>query len=158
MKTEVEVQRASRHAGIPGDDEFGAWIEAAIPAAGAARSVTVRIVDVEESRRLNRDFRGRDAATNVLSFGADLPGEVLAAMRASGVAAPLGDLVICAPLVEAEAADQGKPLRDHWAHLTIHGVLHLLGHDHLEALEARAMERREIELLATLGIADPYAA
>jgi probable rRNA maturation factor len=158
MTTEVEVQRASRHAGIPSDDEFRSWIEAVFSAADEARAISVRIVDAAESQRLNRDYRDRDAPTNVLSFAADLPAEVLQSIRASGMAPPLGDLVICAPLVQAEAAAQGKPLRNHWAHLTIHGVLHLLGHDHLEPGAAQAMERREIELLAALGIPDPYAA
>lgn len=156
MKTDVEVQRAAFDAGIPPDRDFRTWVRAALDRAGDVRSVTIRIVDAAESRRLNREYREKDAPTNVLSFAAGLPGEVLDGLRECGAAPPLGDLVICASLVAAEAAGQGKPVRNHWAHLTIHGVLHLLGHDHRDPAGARAMESCEIELLAGLGIPDPY--
>jgi probable rRNA maturation factor len=101
-----------------------------------------------EVQRLNSRYRGKDAATNVLSFPADLPAEVDLPL--------LGDIVMCAPLVAAESVAQRKRPEAHWAHLTIHGVLHLLGHDHQEAAQAREMETLEIALLESLGIADPY--
>ena len=109
----------------------------------------MRIVDEAEGRALNARWRGRDYATNVLSFPAELP---------PGVALPLlGDLVVCAPVVAREAAEQGKPEADHWAHLVIHGTLHLLGFDHESESDAVVMEGLERELLAGLGIGDPYA-
>jgi probable rRNA maturation factor len=115
-----------------------------------ATEVSIRIVDAEEGQALNRQYRGRDYATNVLSFEADLP---------PGVNLPLiGDLVICAPVVAREAAEQGKKANDHWAHLTIHGTLHLLGYDHIEDGEAEEMEALETRILKGLGIADPYLA
>ncbi|TNY24961.1 rRNA maturation RNase YbeY, partial [Fulvimonas soli] len=102
-----------------------------------------------EGRALNRDYRGKDYATNVLSFPAELP---------PGMALPLiGDLAICAPVVAREAREQGKRERDHWAHLTVHGVLHLLGYDHIAEADAEAMETLEARILAGLGITDPYA-
>ena len=115
--------------------------------------LTVRIVDAEEGQRLNREFRGKDYATNVLSFPAEMPEGL-----PKGVKFPLlGDLVICAPVVAREADEQGKALNAHYAHLTVHGVLHLLGWDHEDDKEADAMEQLEREILAELGIADPYA-
>lgn len=113
-----------------------------------AVELTIRIVDREESRELNRQYRGKDAPTNVLSFPADLPAEVDANL--------LGDILMCAPLVAEEAREQGKAEQAHWAHLTIHGVLHLLGHDHQEVVDAELMEGIEIALLESLGIANPY--
>jgi probable rRNA maturation factor len=127
-------------------------VEAALKGARRrkATEVAIRIVDADEGRALNLQYRGRDYATNVLSFPADLP---------PGLNLPLiGDLVICAPVVAREAAEQGKKPADHWAHLTIHGTLHLLGYDHIEEAEAEAMEGLETRVLAGLGIADPYLA
>lgn len=111
--------------------------------------MSVRIVDAEEGRALNQRWRERDRPTNVLSFPADLPPELELPL--------LGDLVLCAPVVLREAAEQGKRVEDHWAHLVIHGVLHLLGMDHQDDAEAEEMEQREREILAALGIGDPYA-
>lgn len=112
-----------------------------------AAALTLRLVGLDEGRELNRQYRGRDYATNVLTFeyGMDPDG---------GVA---GDIVLCLPVLEREAREQGKTLLDHAAHLTVHGVLHALGHDHLEAAQAREMESLETRILAVLGIADPYA-
>jgi len=113
-----------------------------------ATELAIRIVGLEEGQALNRDYRGKDYPTNVLSFPAELP---------PGVALPLiGDLAICAPVVAREAAEQGKKPTQHWAHMTVHGVLHLLGYDHLEDAEAERMESLETRILASLGIADPY--
>ncbi|MGD8680369.1 MAG: rRNA maturation RNase YbeY [Lysobacterales bacterium] len=147
MTIEVEVQVATSFEPIPDQEAFARWAGAALQGHDSA-IVTVRLVDREESRRLNDRFRGIDRPTNVLSFPAGLPAEI-------GIPL-LGDLVICAPLVEAEALDQGKSPTDHWAHLTVHGVLHLLGYDHTEASAARKMEAIEVRVLETLGIANPY--
>ncbi|RAN80921.1 rRNA maturation RNase YbeY [Bacillus sp. SRB_336] len=138
-------------AGLPSAASFRRWVEAALHGAKRRKptELAIRIVDVDEGRALNRDYRGKDYATNVLSFPAELP---------PGVALPLiGDLAICAPVVLREAAEQAKLPRDHWAHLTIHGVLHLLGYDHIDDAEANVMEALETRILAGLGIADPYA-
>lgn len=146
----VHVGYAVPRAGVPAAASFRRWVEAALRGAKRRRAteLSIRIVDAAEGRALNRDYRGKDYATNVLSFEADLP---------PGLKLPLiGDMVICAPVVAREAAEQGKPPRDHWAHLTVHGVLHLLGHDHIIEAEAEAMEAMEMRILAGLGIADPY--
>lgn len=146
----VHVGYAVPRAGVPAAASFRRWVEAALSGAKRRRAteLSIRIVDATEGRALNRDYRGKDYATNVLSFEADLP---------PGLKLPLiGDIVICAPVVAREAAEQGKPPRDHWAHLTVHGVLHLLGHDHILEAEAEAMEALETRILAGLGIADPY--
>jgi probable rRNA maturation factor len=149
---DVAVGYATSRRGVPAPASFRRWVEAALKGARRrkATEVSIRIVDADEGRALNLQYRGRDYATNVLSFPADLP---------PGLNLPLiGDLVICAPVVAREAAEQGKRLADHWAHLTIHGTLHLLGYDHIEEAEAEAMEGLETRVLAGLGIADPYLA
>ena len=138
-------------AGLPAPASFRRWVEAALRGAKRRKpaELAIRIVGADEGRALNRDYRGKDYATNVLSFPVELP---------PGVALPLiGDLAICAPVVQREAAEQGKTAHDHWAHLTIHGVLHLLGHDHIDERDATVMEALETRILASLGIADPYA-
>jgi len=148
----VHVGYAVPRRGVPAAASFRRWAAAALRGAGRRRAaeLSIRIVGAREGRAMNHTYRGRDRATNVLSFPVELP---------PGVRLPLiGDLVICAPVVAREAAEQGKAPRDHYAHLTVHGVLHLLGHDHLEPAEAARMEALEIRILAALGIADPYAA
>jgi probable rRNA maturation factor len=147
----LAVGYAVPRAGLPSAASFRRWAEAALRGAKRRKpaELAIRIVDLDEGRALNRDYRNKDYATNVLSFPAELP---------PGVALPLiGDLAICAPMVLREAAEQGKRPRDHWAHLTIHGVLHLLGYDHIDEGEAEAMEALETRILAGLGITDPYA-
>lgn len=147
----VHLGYAVPRAGIPAPASFRRWVEAALRGAKRRRhaELSIRIVDTDEGRALNRDYRGKDYATNVLSFPAELP---------PGMNLPLiGDLAICAPVVAREAAEQGKTAHHHWAHLTIHGVLHLLGYDHVKDVEAEAMETLEKRILARLGIADPYA-
>jgi probable rRNA maturation factor len=114
----------------------------------SAFEVTVRICDSAESQQLNRDYRGKDKPTNVLSFVFEAPTHIDSPF--------LGDLVICAALVEREAKEQNKAILDHWAHLCIHGLLHLLGYDHIEEEEALEMENLETHVLAQLGIDDPY--
>lgn len=152
--TLIDLQLALEDATIPGVDEFTRWADAALAEAGHAEPVeiTVRVVDEAESQDLNREYRDKDKPTNVLSFPSELPDFV----REQLEVLPLGDLVICAPVMEREAAEQGKAVRDHWAHLTVHGVLHLLGFDHLQDEEAEAMEAMEIRALVALGIANPY--
>lgn len=136
----LAVQRASRAAHIPADARLKRWARAALP---AGAQVTVRYVAEAEARRLNRRYRGRDHATNVLSF--------------PYAGAPLrGDVVICAPVVAREAREQGKDLQAHHAHLLVHGLLHLAGHDHEGDAAARKMERLERRILARLGFGDPY--
>ncbi|PXV58216.1 probable rRNA maturation factor [Dyella jiangningensis] len=146
----LSVGYAASRKGVPTSASFRQWVEAALRGAKRrkATELSIRIVDAKEGRTLNRDYRDKDYATNVLSFPVELP---------PGVKLPLiGDLVICAPVVAREAAEQGKQARDHWAHMTVHGVLHLLGYDHIEDDEAEAMEALETRILAGLGIDDPY--
>jgi probable rRNA maturation factor len=139
----LTIQRASRAAHLPSDALVRRWARAAL---GREARVTVRYVAEGEGQRLNREFRGKDYATNVLTF--------IYAQR------PLeGDIVICAPVVAREARAQGKRVRDHHAHLLVHGLLHLQGYDHEQgARESARMERRERSILAKLGFPDPYAA
>ncbi len=150
---EVEVQFAVEGEGIPPESAFRIWAQAALQDMDTAVELVIRIVDEEESRQLNKAYRGRDRATNVLSF----PFEPPAGVPAEALGSHLGDLVICAPVVEREATAQAKPLAAHWAHMVVHGVLHLRGFDHSDEQEARVMEDREREILDGLGISDPYA-
>jgi probable rRNA maturation factor len=131
--------------------ELTAWTCAALGRRAHGAELALRVVGTAESRRLNVKFRGRDAPTNVLSF----PAQKLPRLRAAG-ARPLGDLVICARLLREEARLQGKTLRAHWAHLVVHGALHLIGYDHERARDASRMERREIAVLKGLGFGNPY--
>lgn len=145
---ELAIQMLSDSATVPSEEQLHAWVIAALQHQEVDREITIRIVNQPESQSLNEQYRGQDKPTNVLSFPADLP---------TGVDHPwLGDLVICAPLIECEATEQGKEIQDHWAHLVIHGVLHLLGHDHQQADEAKEMEALETNILASLGYPDPY--
>ncbi len=146
---ELDIQRATQ-ALAPIDADFRRWCELALQQRKADSEMTIRLVDEAEARELNHTYRQKDYATNVLSFPADLPDELLDIPL-------LGDLVICVAVVEREAAEQGKSLEAHWAHLVIHGCLHLLGYDHIEDEEAEEMESLERELLAQLGHPDPYA-
>ena len=146
----LDVQRRVR-AWAPRNAEFARWAAAALGRRGANREVAVRVVGPAESRRLNAHYRGKDQPTNVLSFPA-----AAQPAAAEAAAVPLGDLVICVQVVRTEAQAQGKPLRAHWAHLVVHGVLHLLGYDHESEPDARRMERREISVLRALGFANPY--
>jgi probable rRNA maturation factor len=135
------IQRASRAAHIPSDAQLRRWACAALT---RAASVTLRYVAKAEGRRLNREFRGKDYATNVLTFVYEW---------GNGLE---GDVVICAPVVAREAREQDKDVRAHHAHLLVHGLLHLQGFDHEKEGEARRMERREREVLRRLGFGDPY--
>ena len=152
MRTELEVQRATTLPGVPNDDQFQSWVDAALAGKSNPFTLTIRIVDEAEAQRFNREYRNKDYATNVLSFPAELPEGLPAEIRQS----QMGDLLICAPVVAREATEQRRAETDHWAHLTIHGVLHLLGYDHEQANDADVMESLETEILAGLGIPDPY--
>lgn len=146
---ELDLQLASARQ-APSEANFRRWCELALRQRMGDSELTIRLVDEDEGRELNRTWRHKDYATNVLSFPADVPDEFLDIPL-------LGDLVICVPVVEREAAEQGKAAEAHWAHLVIHGCLHLLGYDHIEDAEAEEMESLERELLAELGHPDPYA-
>ena len=150
---EVVLQSASNVDEVPDVDAFERWIGAAVSAVrpGPAQ-VSVRLVDESESAGLNQRYRQRQGPTNVLSF----PFEIPPGAQDAGLEAMLGDLVICAPVVIREADAQGKPVGAHWAHMAVHGTLHLLGHDHIEPEQAREMETLETKVLAAMGYADPY--
>ncbi|MBP8266214.1 MAG: rRNA maturation RNase YbeY [Zoogloea sp.] len=148
-RLDLSVQYACNREGVPSRVDFRRWLRAAEP--GAAR-VTVRIVDEAEGRALNRDYRGKDYATNVLTFAYD-EGEDMPLPEGLPL---MGDLVLCRQVVEREAAEQGKSVDAHYAHLSVHGMLHLQGFDHEIEAEAEEMEARERAILAELGISDPY--
>jgi probable rRNA maturation factor len=144
----IEIQCAIIADGLPSSTQLHQWLQHALQDRAADSELTLRIVDEAEITALNQRYRGKDGATNVLSF----PYQPLPGVE-SGL---LGDIVICAPVVAREAVAQDISLKEHWAHITIHGVLHLLGHDHQEAEEAGRMERQESQLLGQLGFTDPY--
>ncbi|WP_447745477.1 rRNA maturation RNase YbeY [Pseudomonas nicosulfuronedens] len=148
---ELDLQVACEATCLPSEAQFRQWCELALRQRQNDSELTLRLVDEAEGRELNRTWRHKDYATNVLSFPADVPDELLDIPL-------LGDLVICAAVVTREAAEQGKSVEAHWAHLVIHGCLHLLGYDHIDDAEAEEMESLEQELLAELGHPDPYAA
>jgi probable rRNA maturation factor len=161
---QVDLQVATRRTDVPGAPSLRRWARAAhtaalqtlsprrlravAPGKGVAPTLGVRIVGAAESRRLNLGYRGKDKPTNVLSFPAS-PAE-------RQLEGSLGDLVVCAQVVAREASEQRKPLRAHWAHMLVHGTLHLLGCDHEQPRAARAMEALEVEILHGLGFDDPY--
>lgn len=146
--SQLDLQVASEQQQLPDAGTFSEWIKAALPVEKQDWELTIRVVDLEESQQLNRDYRAKDKPTNVLSFPSDLPPELNIPL--------LGDIVICAPVVMQEAAEQHKPALAHWAHLTVHGCLHLLGYDHEEDADANIMEALETRILIGLGFADPY--
>jgi probable rRNA maturation factor len=150
-RVDVIVQSAVRDASVPSAAEIRRWVRVAA-SPGIDGEITVRIVDIGESAALNERYRGRAGPTNVLSFEA--PAEL---PELDGERRPLGDIVVCAPVIAAEADARSAAADAHWAHIVIHGTLHLMGYDHETAPEARVMEARERELLGELGFPDPYA-
>jgi probable rRNA maturation factor len=170
----VTVQFATRRTGVPHARSLSNWANAAFAAAverrASALPLTIRVVGTAESRVLNRTWRGKDKPTNVLSFpamgvGPGARGSGQKERKRSSLArAPspeprifeLGDLAICAPVVAREAREQGKALRAHWAHMVVHGVLHLLGYDHENDRDAGVMESREVKILSQFGYVNPY--
>ena len=148
---QVDVQRRVR-GWAPRTGDVVLWAGSALGRRASGAELGVRVVGPAESRRLNARYRGKDKPTNILSFPTELAPTVTSGPR------PLGDLVICAQVVRSEAREQGKALRAHWAHLVVHGALHLIGYDHECEPHARRMERREITVLRGLGFANPYLA
>ncbi len=154
VRLDVSVGYAVPRAGLPAAVSFRRWVAAALRGRILEADLAIRIVDSKEGRALNRHYRGKDYATNVLSFPAEMAEGV---KLPKGVKMPLlGDLVLCAPVVAREAREQKKSLASHYAHLTVHGTLHLLGWNHEDEREAEAMEQLEREILSGMGIADPY--
>lgn len=139
---------------IPSQDDISQWAQAALDGLIEEADVSVVLVGPEESQQLNHEFRGKDKPTNVLSFPFEIP-EELAELDVD-IGHTIGDLIICVPVVEQEAIEQNKPLMHHWAHMVVHGCLHLMGYDHIKDDEAEVMENLERQILAKLGIDDPY--
>ncbi|UUM31219.1 rRNA maturation RNase YbeY [Vibrio japonicus] len=151
MSIELDLQLAVEDEnGLPQFDDIHHWLSRAVEKFQPQAEVTVRIVDEEESHQLNHDYRGKDKPTNVLSFPFEAPPGMEIDL--------LGDLIICRQVVEREAAEQDKPLMAHWAHMVVHGSLHLLGYDHIEDDEAEEMESLETEIMQSMGFEDPYIA
>ena len=147
----VDLQIATENIeGLPTEEQIVQWATDAVQPEGNEVEMTVRIVDEAESHELNLTYRGKDRPTNVLSFPFECPDEVELPL--------LGDLVICRQVVEREASEQEKPLMAHWAHMVVHGSLHLLGYDHIEDDEAEEMESLETQIMQGLGFDDPYLA
>ncbi|MFZ5724645.1 MAG: rRNA maturation RNase YbeY [Pseudomonadota bacterium] len=149
LALDLQVRSRARH--VPSRRAFAQWVQAALAGrvTGAAE-LTLRVVGPAEMQTLNREYRDKDYATNVLSFPFEVPAGIELPVRV------LGDIVLCAQTVQREAREQEKPVQAHWAHLTVHGVLHLLGMDHMTTREARAMESAEIAVLKELGFGNPY--
>lgn len=135
--------------GLPSEADFQRWVDGVIPSFQQEAELTIRLVDEAESHELNMTYRGKDRPTNVLSFPFECPPEI-------DDFPLLGDLVICRQVVEKEATEQKKTVEEHWAHMVVHGCLHLLGYDHIEDDEAEEMEALEVELLAAMNYANPY--
>ena len=149
MSIELDLQIAvENEQGLPTEQDIQLWLDKTIPQFQENAELTVRIVDIEESHQLNHDYRGKDKPTNVLSFPFEAPPGMELEL--------LGDLIICRQVVEKEADEQNKPLLAHWAHMVVHGSLHLLGYDHIEDDEAEEMESLETEIMQTMGFEDPY--
>ncbi|WP_373950049.1 rRNA maturation RNase YbeY [Vibrio pomeroyi] len=149
MSIELDLQIAvENEQGLPTKQDIQLWLDKTIPQFQENAELTVRIVDTDESHQLNHEYRGKDKPTNVLSFPFEAPPGIELDL--------LGDLIICRQVVEKEAEEQNKPLLAHWAHMVVHGSLHLLGYDHIEDDEAEEMESLETEIMQAMGFEDPY--
>jgi len=146
---DIDIQVVFESKGQPDRQQIQCWVDAALDDYEQDTEIVVRIVDEQESAELNEQYRHKSGPTNILSFPVDLPEGIELDL--------LGDLVICAPVLEKEALEQDKLLAHHWAHIIIHGVLHLLGYDHLDETEAELMENKEIAILNKLNINNPYS-
>ena len=144
----IEIQAIFESAGQPDQQQIQLWVDAALEGYDQDTEIVVRIVDEQESAELNEQYRHKSGPTNILSFPLDVPEGIQLDL--------LGDLVICAPVLEKEALQQDKLLTHHWAHIIVHGVLHLLGYDHIDDDEAELMENKEIAILNKLNINNPY--
>ena len=150
MTIKLDLQKATRVSPIPSKQQFQNWVKAALAGRRENAELTIRIVDEKEAKDLNEKWRKSKGATNVLSFSIEDARDFIPDL--------LGDIVICAPVVQKEADMQCKPVESHWAHLVIHGTLHLLGYDHIKTDEAEKMEEIEIKILGKLGYNNPYEA
>ncbi|GGO78707.1 endoribonuclease YbeY [Marinobacterium nitratireducens] len=148
MSADIELQIGTDRPGLPSQAQLQQWVDAALDGRRDGGEICIRIVDADESRALNHQYRGKDRPTNVLSFPFEVPESVPLDL--------LGDLVICAEVVADEAVEQHKPEPHHWAHMVIHGTLHLLGYDHINDEDAEEMESLERRILESLSIPDPY--
>ncbi|WP_028775247.1 rRNA maturation RNase YbeY [Shewanella waksmanii] len=148
LELDLDLQYAIDDPQLPERENFELWVKTALRDTMAQAELTIRIVDEQESQSLNHSYRGKDKPTNVLSFPFEAPPEIEIPL--------LGDLVICAPVVKNEAIEQKKTLQAHWAHMVVHGCLHLLGYDHIEDDEAEEMESLETLLIQQLGFENPY--
>ena len=149
MKHIVDIQNVCDAQKLPSTELFQQWVDEALASVTEQEfELTIRLVNLTESQQLNKQYRQKDKATNVLSFPFEVPEGIELNL--------LGDLVICAQVVEQEASNQNKALFDHWAHMVIHGCLHLLGYDHINDADANEMESLEVKILAKLSIANPY--
>jgi len=148
MTITLDLQVACNADNLPTTEQFKLWVETALSGYGKDFELTIRLTDIEESKSLNHQYRHQDKPTNVLSFPFEVPEGIELNL--------LGDLIICADIVVQEALQQNKQQFAHWAHMVIHGCLHLLGYDHIEDDDATEMETLEIKLLSTLKIANPY--
>lgn len=144
----LEIQLATSYADYPSEQQFQLWLDTVLQEDDQDSEIVIRLVDDQESAELNQQYRHKQGPTNILSFPFEAPDGFDTDL--------LGDLVICAPLIALEALQQNKQLFDHWAHITIHGVLHLLGYDHIDDAEAEEMEALEIKILSRLNINNPY--
>jgi probable rRNA maturation factor len=144
----LEIQLATSYADYPSEQQFQLWVDTVLQEDDQDSEIVIRLVDDQESAELNQQYRHKQGPTNILSFPFEAPDGFDTDL--------LGDLVICAPLIALEAQQQNKQLFDHWAHITIHGVLHLLGYDHIDDAEAEEMEALEIKILSRLNINNPY--
>ncbi|MDD5580733.1 MAG: rRNA maturation RNase YbeY [Methylobacter sp.] len=145
---QIAIQTIFKSAGQPNRRQIQRWVDAALEGSNKTHSCVVRIVDEQESAQLNEQYRHTQGPTNILSFPVEVPDGIELDL--------LGDLVICAPVVKKEALEQHKILAHHWAHMIVHGILHLLGYDHIDDDEAEQMESKEIAILKKLNISNPY--
>jgi probable rRNA maturation factor len=146
--TAIDIQVATTTTALPSSAQFQVWVDAALQGQALDSELLIRLVDGDESAALNQQYRHKTGPTNILSFPFEAPPGIELAM--------LGDLVMCVPVIVQEALQQAKPVEHHWAHITVHGVLHLLGYDHIDDAEAEQMEALEIEILQQFNIPNPY--
>lgn len=157
MKLTIYMDNASSYQNIPDEPSVQQWVDAALTHKKGEAELSIRVVDENESSELNLRYRNKQGPTNVLSFPADLPESLQELLLEESLQLPLlGDLVICAQVVEREAQQQNKSLKAHWAHMLVHGSLHLIGYDHMNDHEAELMEQMETNILTNLDFPPPY--